>query len=285
MIVLVTGVNGQLGHDVVKELTAKGHQPYGADRETFDLTNEQAVKEYVNKLKPDAIIHCAAYTAVDKAESDEETAYNVNGLGTKYLAEAAKAVDAKMIYVSTDYVFDGNSTEPYEVDHKTDPIGAYGRTKLAGEEFLQAALDKYFIVRTAWVYGINGHNFVKTMLRLGKERSELGVVSDQIGSPTYTVDLAKLLVEMIETEKYGVYHATNSGVCSWYEFAVEIFKQAGMDQQVKVNPLTTEQYPTPAKRPKYSVLSKKKLEEQGFTQLRDWKEALFAYLQELNAQA
>jgi dTDP-4-dehydrorhamnose reductase len=284
MIVLVTGVNGQLGHDVVKELTAKGHQPHGTDREEFDLTNETAVQDYVKTLNPDAVIHCAAFTQVDKAESEEETAYNVNALGTKYLAEAAKAVDAKMIYISTDYVFNGSNTEPYEVEQETDPIGAYGRTKLAGEEFLKAALDQYFIVRTAWVYGLNGHNFVKTMLRLGKERGELGVVHDQVGSPTYTVDLAKLLVEMIETEKYGVYHATNSGICSWYEFAVEIFKQAGMDQ-VKVNPLTTEQYPTPAERPKYSVLSKKKLEEQGFTPLRDWKEALSAYLQELNTQA
>ncbi|MBB6447267.1 dTDP-4-dehydrorhamnose reductase [Bacillus benzoevorans] len=283
MIVLVTGVNGQLGHDVVKELSAKGHQPHGTDRDDFDLTNEEAVHAYVKKINPDAIIHCAAFTAVDKAESKEETAYNVNALGTKYLAEAAKALDAKMIYISTDYVFNGNNSEPYEADQKTDPIGAYGRTKLAGEEFLKAALEKYFIVRTAWVYGLNGHNFVKTMLRLGKERGELGVVSDQIGSPTYTVDLAKLLVEMVDTDKYGVYHATNSGICSWYEFAVEIFNQAGLE--VKVNPLTTDQYPTPAKRPKYSVLSKKKLEEQGFTPLRDWKEALSAYLQELKAQA
>ncbi len=284
MIVLVTGVNGQLGHDVVKELIAKGHQPHGADREEFDLTNETEVHEYVKKLNPDAIIHCAAFTAVDKAESEEEAAYQVNALGTKYLAEAAKAVDAKMIYISTDYVFNGNNTEPYEVEQATDPIGAYGRTKLAGEEFLKATLDKYFIVRTAWVYGLNGHNFVKTMLRLGKERGELGVVHDQVGSPTYTVDLAKLLVEMVPTDKYGIYHATNDGVCSWHEFAVEIFKQAGMDE-VKVNPLTTDQYPTPAKRPKYSVLSKKKLAEQGFTPLREWQEALSAYLQELNAQA
>lgn len=284
MIVLVTGVNGQLGHDVVKELTANGHEAHGVDRNDFDLTNEAQVHDYVKKIKPDAIIHCAAYTAVDKAEAEEELAYKVNALGTKYLAEAAKAIDAKMMYISTDYVFNGNNTEPYETDQETDPIGAYGRTKLAGEQFLQQTLDNYFIVRTAWVYGLNGHNFVKTMLRLGKERGELGVVHDQIGSPTYTVDLAKLLVEMVPSDKYGIYHATNSGICSWYEFAVEIFKQAGMEH-VKVNPLTTEQYPTPAKRPKYSVLSKKKLAENGFTPFRDWKEALSAYLQELNAHA
>nr|WP_295972271.1 dTDP-4-dehydrorhamnose reductase [uncultured Bacillus sp.] len=282
MIVLVTGVNGQLGHDVVKELTQKGHQAYGTDRQDFDLTNEAEVKAYVKKLNPNCVIHCAAYTNVDKAESDEDMAYHVNALGTKYLAEAARDAGAKMVYISTDYVFNGNNTEPYEVDQETDPIGVYGKTKLAGEEFLKSTLNKYYIVRTAWVYGINGHNFVKTMLRLGKERGELGVVHDQVGSPTYTVDLAKLLVEMAETDKYGVYHATNSGICSWYEFAVEIFSQAGLE--VKLNPLTTEQYPTPAKRPKYSVLSKNKLTERGFTPLRDWKEALSAYLKELNGQ-
>ncbi|WP_071393489.1 dTDP-4-dehydrorhamnose reductase [Bacillus tuaregi] len=280
MIVLVTGVNGQLGHDVVKELEKKGHTAHGADRNEFDLTSEADVKGYVQKLKPDAIIHCAAYTNVDQAEADHETAYNVNALGTKYLAQAAQDAKAKMAYVSTDYVFDGSGTEPYEVDEPTKPLGVYGETKLAGETFLKESLEQYFIVRTAWVYGINGNNFVKTMLRLGKERGEVGVVADQVGSPTYTVDLAKLLVEMVETEKYGTYHATNSGICSWYEFAVEIFKQAGLD--VKTNPLTTEEFPRPAARPKYSVLSKKRLEEQGFTPLRDWKEALSAYMDELN---
>jgi dTDP-4-dehydrorhamnose reductase len=278
MIVLVTGVNGQLGHDVVKELTKKGHEAHGTDRNTLDITNEADVHSYVGKVKPDAIIHCAAYTNVDQAETDRDSAYQVNALGTKYLAQAAKEMKAKMVLVSTDYVFNGSATEPYEVDQPTEPLGVYGETKLAGEQFLANSLEQYFIVRTAWVYGINGHNFVKTMLRLGEERGEVGVVHDQVGSPTYTVDLAALLVELIETEKYGVYHATNSGVCSWYDFAVEIFKQAGLN--VNVNPLTSEQYPRPAARPKYSVLSKKKMEAQGFTALRDWKEALSAYLSE-----
>jgi dTDP-4-dehydrorhamnose reductase len=279
MLVLVTGVNGQLGYDVVKELTAKGHEAVGVDRSQLDITDEAAVSSYVQNLKPEAIIHCAAYTNVDAAESDKEGAYKVNALGTKYLAEAAKFVDAKMVYVSTDYVFDGNGTEPYEVDHPTSPLGVYGETKLDGEIILQDTLEKYFIVRTAWVYGINGNNFVKTMLKLAQDRNELGVVYDQVGSPTYTVDLAKFLVELVVSNKYGIYHASNEGVCSWHEFAVEIFKQAGLD--IKVNPLTSEEFPRPAARPKYSVLSKKKIVDQGFTPMRDWKEALKDYLKEL----
>ncbi len=279
MLVLVTGFNGQLGYDVVKELTAKGHEAVGVGRSELDITDESAVSSYVQNLSPEAIIHCAAYTNVDAAETDQEGAYKVNALGTKYLAEAAKFVGAKMVYVSTDYVFDGAGTEPYEVNHPTKPLGVYGETKLVGEKFLQETLEKHFIVRTAWVYGINGNNFVKTMLKLGQDRKELGVVYDQVGSPTYTVDLAKFLVELIDSEKYGVYHASNEGVCSWHEFAVEIFKQAGME--IQVNPLTSDQFPRPAARPKYSVLSKKKIEEEGFTPLRDWKEALREYLKEL----
>jgi len=280
MLVLVTGVNGQLGFDVVKELTAKGHEAVGVERSELDITDGSAVSAFVQNLKPEAIIHCAAYTNVDAAETDQEGAYKVNGLGTKYLAEAAKNVDAKMVYVSTDYVFDGAGTEPYEVDHPTSPIGVYGETKLAGEKLLQETLEKYFIVRTAWVYGINGNNFVKTMLKLAQDRQELGVVYDQVGSPTYTVDLAKFLVELVVSDKYGTYHASNEGVCSWHEFAVEIFKQAGLN--IKVNPLTSEEFPRPAARPKYSVLSKKKIVEQGFTPMRDWKEALKDYLKELS---
>lgn len=279
MLVLVTGVNGQLGYDVLKELTAKGHEAVGVGRSELDITDESAVSSYVQNLSPEAIIHCAAYTNVDAAETDQEGAYKVNALGTKYLAEAAKFVGAKMVYVSTDYVFDGAGTEPYEVNHPTKPLGVYGETKLVGEKFIQETLEKHFIVRTAWVYGINGNNFVKTMLKLGQDRKELGVVYDQVGSPTYTVDLAKFLVELIDSEKYGVYHASNEGVCSWHEFAVEIFKQAGME--IQVNPLTSDQFPRPAARPKYSVLSKKKIEEEGFTPLRDWKEALREYLKEL----
>ncbi|MGJ7910697.1 dTDP-4-dehydrorhamnose reductase [Neobacillus sp. LXY-1] len=280
MKVVVTGAAGQLGQDVVKELEKKGHQAVGIDRSELDITVEADVLAYMNEVKPDAILHCAAYTNVDAAEENEEVAYQINALGTEYLAKAAKQTGAKLLYISTDYVFNGNATEPYETDHPTDPIGAYGRTKLAGEQLLQKHLEQFFIVRTAWVFGAYGQNFVKTMLRLGKERGEVGVVHDQVGSPTYTVDLARFMVELVETDRYGVYHATNNGVCSWYEFAVEIFKQAGVE--VKVNPLTTEQFPRPAARPKYSVLSKKMLEEQGFTPLQDWKAALDAYLIETN---
>ena len=280
MKVVVTGAAGQLGQDVVRELAKKNHDAYGADRSQLDITIEADVMSYIHEVKPDVILHCAAYTNVDAAEENEDTAYQINALGTEYLAKAANEVGAKMLYVSTDYVFDGTATEPYEVDQATSPLGAYGRTKLAGEQLLQKHLDQFFIVRTAWVFGVYGNNFVKTMIRLGKERGEVGVVHDQVGSPTYTVDLAKFMVELMETEKYGIYHATNSGVCSWYEFAVEIFKQAGLE--VTVNPLTSEQFPRPAKRPNYSVLSKKKIEAEGLTPLRDWKEALAAYLEESN---
>jgi dTDP-4-dehydrorhamnose reductase len=278
MKVVVTGAAGQLGHDVLKELERKNHKAFAVDRSQLDITNEEDVQAYIEEIKPDVILHCAAYTNVDAAETDEEAAYQVNAAGTEYLAKAAKRIGASMLYVSTDYVFDGSATEPYEVDEPTKPIGAYGRTKLAGEQVLQKHLDNFFVVRTAWVFGVNGNNFVKTMIRLGKEHKEVGVVHDQVGSPTYTVDLAGFMVELMETDKYGIYHATNNGVCSWYQFAVEIFKQAGMD--VKVNPLTTDQFPRPAERPKYSVLSKKKISEQGLTPLRGWQEALAAYLEE-----
>ncbi|OLS37825.1 dTDP-4-dehydrorhamnose reductase [Bacillus sp. MRMR6] len=278
MKVVVTGAAGQLGQDVLKELERKNHQAYGVDRTQLDITNKIDVESFINEVKPDVILHCAAYTNVDGAEADEENAYEVNAAGTEYLAKAAKQTGAKMLYVSTDYVFDGTATDPYEVDEPTKPLGAYGRTKLAGEQLLQEHLEQFFIVRTAWVFGIHGNNFVKTMVRLGGERGEVGVVHDQVGSPTYTVDLARFMVELMETDKYGIYHATNSGVCSWYDFAVEIFKQTGMD--VKVNPLTTEQFPRPAARPEYSVLSKRKIEEQGLTPLRDWKDALTAYLEQ-----
>ncbi len=278
MKVVVTGAAGQLGQDVVKELTRKNHEALGLDREQLDITVEADVQAYINEVKPDVILHCAAYTNVDAAEENEEIAYQINAAGTEYLAKAAKQTGAKMLYISTDYVFDGTATDPYEVDEQTKPLGAYGRTKLAGEDLLQKHVEQFFIVRTAWVFGVYGQNFVKTMLRLGEERGEVGVVHDQVGSPTYTVDLARFMVELMETEKYGIYHATNSGVCSWYEFAVEIFKQAGL--KVTVKPLTSDQFPRPAARPKYSVLSKKRIDKEGFTHLRDWKEALAAYLQE-----
>jgi dTDP-4-dehydrorhamnose reductase len=279
MKVVVTGAKGQLGQDVMKQLQAQNHEAFGTDRDDLDITNEADVLKFISDVKPDVILHCAAYTNVDAAEADRETAYQVNAVGTENMAKAAKAVDAKILYISTDYVFDGTATEPYEVEQPTKPLGVYGETKFAGEEFLKKHVEKYFIVRTAWVFGIGGNNFVKTMIRLGEERGEVGVVHDQVGSPTYTVDLASFMLELMKTDKFGTYHATNGGVCSWYEFAVEIFKQAGLSQ-VKVSPLTTDQFPRPAKRPAYSVLSKRKMEEAGFTPLRDWKEALAAYLAE-----
>lgn len=281
MKVVVTGVQGQLGYDVAKQLTARNHQVFGINRKTLDITDEKAVQAYIEEVKPDAILHSAAYTNVDAAEEDRDTAYNVNALGSKYLAQSANKVGAKMVYVSTDYVFDGTASKPYEVEDPTHPLGVYGKTKYAGEEFVKQNLDRYFIVRTAWVFGVNGNNFVKTMLRLAEERDELGVVHDQVGSPTYTVDLARFIIDLVESDKYGIYHATNEGVCSWYEFAVEIFNQVGFN--IKVNPLTSDQFPRPAARPKYSVLSKKKVVEQGFTPLPYWKDALSEYLRELKS--
>lgn len=276
MKVLVTGAGGQLGYDVVNELKKRNIQCYGATIEDFDLTNEKGTKEFIENYKPDAIIHCAAYTAVDKAEDEKELCYAVNVLGTRYMAEVSSKIGAKVIYISTDYVFDGTKEEPYEVWDKPNPINHYGYTKYLGEEEVKKILEKYFIVRTSWVFGENGNNFVKTMLRLGKERKELKIVNDQIGSPTYTKDLAKLLVDMVQTQKYGIYHATNEGYCSWYEFAVEIFKLARMD--IEVIPITSEEYPTKAKRPKNSRLEKRCLEENGFERLEEWKEALSLFL-------
>lgn len=279
MKVLVTGANGQLGYDVVGELKKRNIDCYGATRKDFDLTDEKATKSFILDYRPDAIIHCAAYTAVDKAEDERDLCYAVNTLGTRYVAEAAAKLGAKLMYISTDYVFDGTKSEPYEVWDEPNPINHYGYTKYLGEEEVKKLVEKYFIVRTSWVFGENGKNFVKTMLALGKERHEVKVVSDRIGSPTYTKDLAKLLVEMVQTDKYGVYHATNEGYCSWYEFAVEIFKLAGMD--VKVIPITSEEYPARAKRPKNSRLSKRCLDETGFRRLREWGLALRGFLNDL----
>lgn len=272
MKVLVTGVSGQLGYDVVKELQKRNIACVGADRAEFDITDYAAVHKFITDYMPDAVIHCSAYTAVDKAEDEPELCYLVNAVGTGNIAKICKEIDAKMVYISTDYVFDGTKDGFYEVDDTPNPINVYGKTKLEGEKAVQEILEKYFIVRISWVFGINGNNFVKTMLRLGKERSELNVVADQVGSPTYTADLASLLVDMVRTNKYGTYHATNEGECSWAEFAEEIFKVAGMD--VKVNHITTAEYPTKAKRPMNSRMSKAKLESSGLKKLRSWKGAV-----------
>lgn len=275
MKVLVTGANGQLGYDVVKELQKQNIECCGATRKNFDIVNFEATEKFITNYMPDVVIHCAAYTAVDKAEDEQELCYLVNASATENIAQICKKIDAKMVYISTDYVFDGTKDGFYEVDDKPNPVNVYGRTKLLGEQAVQKILNKYFIVRISWVFGEHGNNFVKTMLRLGKERKELNVVADQYGSPTYTADLAPLLVEMIKINKYGIYHATNEGVCSWKEFAEEIFKLAKMN--VKVNRITTYEYPTKAKRPLNSRLSKEKLDKY-FYKLPFWEIALEKFI-------
>jgi dTDP-4-dehydrorhamnose reductase len=279
MRVLVTGYNGQLGFDVVKRLKILNVECLGVDRKDFDLTNELETKEFIKNYNPDVVVHCAAYTAVDKAEEEKEMCYKVNVLGTRYIAQACVDIDAKMVYISTDYVFDGEGEKPFEVTDEPRPINYYGQTKYEGELEVKKYVDKAFIIRVSWVFGLNGNNFVKTMLKLGKEREQLNVVVDQIGSPTYTYDLAKLIADMIFTKKYGTYHATNEGYCSWYEFACEILNLAGIN--VAVNPIRTEDYPTKAVRPKNSRLSKKSLELGGFDKLPDWKDGLKRYIDEL----
>jgi dTDP-4-dehydrorhamnose reductase len=278
-MILVTGVNGQLGFDVVKELNRRNIECIGIDKAELDITDGDAVNEYILKLKPECVVHCAAYTAVDKAEDEVEVCYKVNVHGTENIAKACKLVDAKMIYISTDYVFDGKGDVPFEVDGNIEPLSTYGKTKFEGEVKVKEILDKYFIVRISWVFGINGNNFIKTMIRLGKEKESLNVVGDQIGSPTYTFDLAPLLCDMAESEKYGVYHATNEGFCSWAEFATEIMKKENLD--CKINSIPTSEYPTKAVRPFNSRLSKKSLMDNEFNPLPSWEDALDRYLVEL----
>ena len=278
MKVFVTGTSGQLGHDVMDILTERGIPCVGVDLPDFDLTDAEGVKRQVLSCRPDAIIHCAAYTAVDKAEDCPDDAYAVNVSGTRAIAEAAKELQAKMIYVSTDYVFDGQGETPFQVDDRKAPQNQYGKTKLDGENAVTELLSQYFIVRTSWVFGgKEGKNFVRTMLRLSETRDTLDVVCDQVGSPTYSYDLAVLLCDMIVTDRYGVYHGTNENFCSWYEFACEIFKQAG--KEMKVNPVTTQEYTSAkAKRPLNSRLSKQSLDEAGFHRLPTWQDALGRYL-------
>lgn len=280
MRVLVTGVKGQLGHDVMDELAAKGIEGIGVDVEEMDITDAAACEKVITEAKPDAVIHCAAYTAVDAAEDNVELCRRVNAEGTRNIAKVCKALDIKMMYISTDYVFNGEGLRPWEPDDHREPLNVYGLTKYEGEIAVEQNLEKYFIVRIAWVFGVNGKNFIKTMLRLGKERGAVSVVNDQIGSPTYTYDLSKLLVAMIQTNKYGRYHATNEGLCSWYEFACEIFRQAGMDE-VKVTSVDSSAFPVKAKRPSNSRLNKEKLTENGFERLPAWQDALGRYLEEL----
>ncbi len=278
MRVLVTGVKGQLGYDVMNELAKRGHEGIGVDIQEMDITDAASVERVITEAAPDAVIHCAAYTAVDAAEDNVDLCRRVNAGGTENIAKVCKALNCKMMYISTDYVFNGQGTRPWEPDDAREPLNVYGQTKYEGELAVEA-LEKFFIVRIAWVFGVNGKNFIKTMLNLGKTRDHLTVVADQIGSPTYTYDLARLLVDMIETDKYGRYHATNEGLCSWYEFACEIFKQAGMN--VTVSPVTSDQYPAKAKRPMNSRMDKSKLDEMGFKRLPSWQDALGRYLKEI----
>lgn len=280
MKILVTGYTGQLGYDVVLEGKSRELDIVGVGSKDLDITNKETVFEYIKRLKPDAIIHCAAYTAVDKAEDDKETSKDINVGGTENLVEAAKSINAKFIYISTDYVFNGEGKEAFQELDKPFPIGHYGLTKFEGEEIVRNHLENWFIVRISWVFGINGNNFIKTMLRLAETKEEVNVVDDQIGSPTYTVDLARLLIDMVQTEKYGVYHATNEGFCSWAEFTKEIFKQA--NKNVKVNGILTEEYPTRAVRPKNSRLGKSRLIDNGFTPLPSWQSAITRFLDELD---
>ncbi|HIZ55453.1 MAG TPA: dTDP-4-dehydrorhamnose reductase [Firmicutes bacterium] len=282
MKILVTGVNGQLGYDVCRVLSARGAEYVGVDIQDFDITDREATISFITNYHPDAVIHCSAYTAVDRAEDDKERCQSVNVDGPRNIAEACHRIDAKMLYISSDYVFPGTGEKAYEVDDPTGPLGFYGETKLGGELAVQEWLKKFFIVRISWVFGKNGHNFVKTMLRLGKEREEVRVVCDQIGSPTYTVDLAPLLCDIIETEQYGIYHATNEGFCSWAEFAQEIFRLAGLP--VKVIFIPSSEYPSKAKRPFNSRMSKDKLDQAGFNRLPDWKDALQRYLKEIQEE-
>ncbi len=281
MKILVTGVKGQLGYDICRILSDRGIEHRGVDIEDFDITDAVATGNYIEDYRPDAIIHCSAYTAVDKAEDNVELCERVNAEGPANIAAAAVRVGAKMMYISTDYVFPGTGEQFYCPDDATGPISVYGKTKLMGEEAVRRATDRHFIVRISWVFGINGANFIKTMLRLAETKTDLNVVDDQIGSPTYTYDLSKLLCDMIVSEKYGTYHATNEGTCSWAEFAAEIMRQAG--KSTVIHPIPTSEYPSRAARPLNSRMSKDKLEENGFSRLPDWKDALARYLVELQA--
>lgn len=280
MKVLVTGVKGQLGFDVMNELRGRGHDAVGVDIDEMDITNGGQVQEVLTANAPDAVIHCSAYTAVDRAEEEPEICRKVNAEGTKNIAEVCASLDCKLIYLSTDYIFSGDGERPWEPDDTPAPLNVYGQTKYEGEEEIKSRLNKYFIVRISWVFGINGNNFVKTMLRLGRENGAVKVVNDQIGSPTYTYDLAKLLVDMAESEAYGQYHATNEGICSWYEFAKEIFRAAGMDE-VTVTPVSSDEFPAKAKRPKNSRMSKEELVKNGFNRLPSWQDAVGRYVGEL----
>lgn len=276
---MVTGANGQLGHDVVIKLKEMNVDFVAPVREELDITKQEQVMSYIRKEKPDIIIHCAAYTAVDKAEDEKEICYEVNVQGTRFIIEAAKEINAKVVYISTDYVFDGLGLEAQSEDKETNPVNYYGYTKEQGEKIVRELIAKHFIVRTSWVYGLNGNNFVKTMLKLAESRKEINVVSDQVGAPTYTKDLAEFIADLVQTNDYGTYHGVNEGFCSWYEFAKSIFEKSGI--KIIINPITTEDYPTKAKRPLNSRLSKDNIDIAGLRRLPNWEDALSRYIKEL----
>lgn len=274
--ILVTGSTGQLGSDVVKELLKRGYSTLSPNRSEFNLCSEDSIRNYILNSNCEAIVHCAAYTQVDKAEDEKDLCIKINATATKHIVKCAKILDIPMIYISTDYVFDGTKDGEYTENDETNPINIYGESKLAGEKYVHEILDKYYIVRTSWVFNINGKNFIETMLRLSKANNQLSIVNDQIGSPTYTKDLSRLLVDMLETSKYGLYHATNEGYCSWYEFANTIFKLANINIDIKA--INSNEYASRAKRPLNSKLSKDKLIEYGFKPLPHWEDALKDYL-------
>jgi len=276
MKIFVTGVKGQLGYDVVNELEGRGIETIGVDIEEMDITDSTSTWAVIKEAAPDAVIHCAAYTAVDAAEDNEDICRKVNVEGTQNIAAVCKDLDIPMMYISTDYVFDGQGERPWEPDDKRNPLSVYGQTKYEGELAVQKTLDKYFIVRITWAFGVNGKNFVRTMLRLAETNDKITVVNDQFGAPTYTYDLAVLLADMIVTDKYGIYHATNEGNCSWYEFAREIFREADIDMEVI--PVSSNAYNAKAARPVNSRMDKKKLDENSFKRLPEWQDALKRYL-------
>lgn len=286
--VMVTGAAGQLGYDVVETFEAEGHQVLACDKKQMDITDQQQCTDIITTFRPHIIIHCAAYTAVDQAEADEDTAFAINASGTRNIAVAAQSVKAKLVYISTDYVFDGSGSTPYREYDVTNPQSVYGKSKLAGERLVQSLCTQWFIIRTSWVFGVHGSNFVKTMLELMVKRPQLQVVHDQQGSPTYTVDLARFIHLLSVSEKYGIYHASNSGTCTWYEFAMvireEASKQSVFESTAELTPCTTEQFPRPAPRPAYSVMDHLAIRTNGLQPLRPWREALIAFLNELSVQ-
>ncbi|WP_025847892.1 dTDP-4-dehydrorhamnose reductase [Paenibacillus ehimensis] len=281
MKIFVTGASGQLGTDLVNLLKTKGYEVFGTSSKELDITDTYAVKSLIAEDKqPNIIIHSAAYTKVDQAEKDSDEAYAVNAYGTRNVAMAARACGAKLIYISTDYVFDGTSKVPYNEFAPVSPQSVYGKSKLAGEQFVREWVPKHYILRTSWVFGKHGSNFVSTMLKLAEDRTQLNVVHDQFGSPTYTVDLAEFILQLFDKELYGTYHVSNTGICSWYEFSKEIFYQAGL-QHIEVNPVTSLEFPRPAPRPAYSVMDHMAIRINGLNDLRHWKEALSGFLMEI----